>query len=79
MSKVETLDGEIEKDENLVELLNGVIFNKELVTTYQAFIDEVNKRKDIVDIISKHESTLQKEPVKEGLIVKKFNKFKHIK
>ena len=72
MSKVETLDGEIEKNEDLVELFNGVIFNKELVTTYQAFIDEINKRKDIIDIISKHE-----EPVKEGLIVKKFNKFKY--
>lgn len=77
MSRVETLDGEIDKDEkNLTELFDGVIFNKELVTTYQAFIDEVNKRKDIIDIISKHEPTLQKEPVQEGLIVKKFNKFK---
>jgi len=73
MSKVETLDGEVEKgEENLVEVFNGVIFNKELVTTYQAFIDEINKRKDIIDIISKHE-----ESVKEGLIVKKFNKFKY--
>jgi len=78
MSKVETLDGEIEKGEqNLVEAFNGVIFNKELVTTYQSFIDEANKRKDIIDIISKHESTLQqKEPVQEGFVVKKFNRFK---
>ena len=75
MSKVETLDGEIEKGEqNLVEVFNGVIFNKELVTTYQSFIDEVNKRKDIVDIINKHEPTLQKEPVQESIV--KFSKFK---
>jgi hypothetical protein len=60
--------------------VSGIIWNKELVTTYQNFIDECNKRKDIVDIISKHHtwsSGKEETPeVKESLITKKFKKFR---
>ena len=69
MDKVEILDGDInsETEKNLVDELSGTIFNTELVTTYQIFIDECNKRKDIVDIISKHYK------VEERLRIKRFN------
>ena len=73
MDKVEILDGDInpETEKNLVDGLSGTIFNKELVTTYQIFIDECNKRKDIVDIMSKT-VTPKKEEVKESLRIKRF-------
>ena len=72
MDKVEVLDGDInpESEKQLVDALLGTIFNKELVTTYQIFIDECNKRKDIVDIISKHHK--EEVEVKERLRIKKF-------
>lgn len=72
MDKVEILDGDInpETEKQLVDALLGTIFNKELVTTYQIFIDECNKRKDIVDIISKHHK--EEVEVKERLRIKKF-------
>ena len=73
MDKVEILDGDInpETEKNLVDVLSGTIFNKELVTTYQIFIDECNKRKDIVDIMSKTITPKEVE-VKERLRIKKF-------
>ena len=73
MDKVEILDGDIspETEKNLVEGLSGTVFNKELVTTYQIFIDECNKRKDIVDIMSKTITPKEVE-VKERLRIKKF-------
>jgi hypothetical protein len=46
----------------------NTIFNKELVTTYQIFIDECNNRKDIVDIMSK---TITPK-VEERLRIKRF-------
>jgi len=71
MDKVEILDGDItEEEKNLADKLLGTIFNKELVTTYQIFIDECNKRKDIVDIISKHHK--EEVEVKERLRIKRF-------
>jgi NAD(P)H-hydrate repair Nnr-like enzyme with NAD(P)H-hydrate epimerase domain len=71
--EVEILDGDInpETEKNLVDGLSGTIFNKELVTTYQIFIDECNKRKDIVDIMSKTITPKEVE-VKERLRIKKF-------
>ena len=73
MDEVEILDGDInpETEKNLVDGLSGTIFNKELVTTYQIFIDECNKRKDIVDIMSKTITPKEVE-VKERLRIKKF-------
>ena len=73
MDKVEILDGDIspETEKNLVEGLSGTVFNKELVTTYQIFIDECNKRKDIIDIMSKTITPKEVE-VKERLRIKKF-------
>lgn len=70
----EILDGEISEAE-ASDGLSGLVWNKELVTTYQNFIDECNKRKDIVDIISKYQKEETPE-VKESLITKKFKKFK---
>jgi hypothetical protein len=71
----EILDGEISEAEGgIIHALFGQVWNKELVTTYQNFIDECNKRKDIVDIISKHKEETPE--VKESLITKKFKKFK---
>jgi hypothetical protein len=73
MDKVEILDGDVdsESEKQLVAGLSGTIFNKELVTTYQIFIDECNKRKDIVDIMSKTITPKEVE-VKERLRIKKF-------
>ena len=73
MDQVEILDGDVdsEKEKQLVDGISGTIFNKELVTTYQIFIDECNKRKDIVDIMSKT-VTPKKEEVKESLRIKRF-------
>jgi hypothetical protein len=73
MDNVEILDGVVnpETEKQLVDQLSGTIFNKELVTTYQIFIDECNKRKDIVDIISKTITPKEVE-VKERLRIKKF-------
>jgi hypothetical protein len=73
MDKVEILDGDVdsESEKQLVEGLSGTVFNKELVTTYQIFIDECNKRKDIVDIMSKTITPKEVE-VKERLRIKKF-------
>jgi hypothetical protein len=73
MDKVEILDGDVDskKEKELVDALSGTIFNKELVTTYQIFIDECNKRKDIVDIMSKTITPKEVE-VKERLRIKKF-------
>ena len=73
MDKVEILDGDVDskKEKELVDALSGTIFNKELVTTYQIFIDECNKRKDIVDIMSKTITPKEVE-VKERLRIRKF-------
>ena len=82
MDSVEVLDGEInpETEKNLADALSGTIWNQELVTTYKTFIDECNKRKDIVDIISKHHSGVAKpeetqEPAVAESLITKFNKF----
>jgi hypothetical protein len=80
MDSVETLDGEInpETEKSLADALSGTIWNQELVIPYKTFIDECNKRKDMVDIISKHHSGVEKpeetKEVAESLITK-FNKF----
>ena len=74
----EVIDGTITQLEEEFDV-SGIIWNKELVTTYQNFIDECNKRKDIVDIISKsssfHEATIEGEQ-KESILIKDFKKFK---
>lgn len=82
MDSVEVLDGEInpETEKNLADALSGTIWNQELVTTYNVFIDECNKRKDIVDIISKHHSGVAKpeeakEPAVAESLITKFNRF----
>lgn len=82
MDTVEVLDGEVnpETEKALADELSGTIWNQELVITYKTFIDECNKRTDIVDIISKHHSgvakpeTTQEPAVAESLITK-FNRF----
>lgn len=82
MSSIEVLDGEVnpETEKVLADGLAGTVWNQELVTTYNVFIDECNKRKDIVDIISKHHSGVAKpeetqEPVVAESFITKFNKF----
>jgi hypothetical protein len=83
MESVEVLDGEInsETEKALADSLAGTVWNQELVTTYKTFIDECNKRKDIVDIISKHHSGVAKpeeatqEPAVAESVITKFNRF----
>jgi len=83
MDSVEVLDGEVnpETEKALADSLSGIIWNQELVTTYKTFIDECNKRKDIVDIISKHHSGVAKpeeatqEPAVVESVITKFNRF----
>lgn len=74
----EELDGDIESAEKeLVEHFMGIIWNQDLLITYQKFIEECNKRKDVIDIISKHYSmnkSNDKEKIKEGIITN-FNNF----
>jgi len=79
---VEILDGEVnpETEKALADSLAGTVWNQELVTTYKTFIDECNKRKDIVDIISKHHSGVAKpettqEPTVAESVITKFNRF----
>jgi len=79
---VEILDGEVnpETEKALADSLAGTVWNQELVTTYKTFIDECNKRKDIVDIISKHHSGVAKpeetqEPAVAESVITKFNRF----
>lgn len=68
LNKIEELDGEI--DEELV--FSGVIFNKDLVTTYQNFVDELNKRDDTREIIEDR----FKDVVTERKTIKSFKRFK---
>jgi hypothetical protein len=82
MNSSEVLDGEVnaETEKALADGLAGTIWNQELVTTYKTFIDECNKRKDIVDIISKHHSGVAKpettqEPAVAESVITKFNRF----
>jgi hypothetical protein len=82
MGSVEVLDGEVnpETEKNLADALSGTVWNQELVTPYKTFIDECNKRADIVDIISKHHSGVEKpaetqEPVVAESLITKFNRF----
>jgi hypothetical protein len=80
---VEILDGEVnpETEKALADSLAGTVWNQELVTTYKTFIDECNKRKDIVDIIFKHHSGVAKpeeatqEPAVTESVITKFNRF----
>ena len=81
MNSNEVLDGEVnpKTEKALADALAGTIWNQELVTTYKTFIDECNKRTDIVDIISKHHSGVAKpetkEPVVAESVITKFNRF----
>jgi hypothetical protein len=80
MNKVEVIDGDINtesvEESDINQFIGGVIFNQNLEITYQQFIDEVNKRKDIIDIISKHSSGLnKKETATVERLQTKFNKF----
>lgn len=71
MNTVTELDGEI-NEEYWEE--NGTIFNKDLVTTYQNFIDELNKRTDLKEIIK--DRFQDQDVVTEGKLIKSFKKFK---
>lgn len=71
MNKVEELDGEID-DKTFDEQFGSAVFNEDLVTTYQNFIDELNKRSDIKEIIEDR----FKQPVTNESHIKRFNNFK---
>jgi hypothetical protein len=79
--EVVKLDGLVD-DDAFAKEFSGTIFNQPLEVTYQQFIDEVNKRKDIVDIISNHlkeENPTEEQPkeeVKVEKVITKFNQFK---
>ena len=72
MNTVEELDGEI-TDEVFTKYFGGAIFNQDLVTTYQNFIDELNKRTDVKEII---EERFKDVVVTESRNVKSFKNFK---
>jgi len=67
MNKIHEIDGEYEDD--LDDLFGSVVFNTELVTTYQNFIDELNKRDDTKEIIK------DRFDVTNESHVKRFNNF----
>jgi hypothetical protein len=73
MNGVEELDGEV-TDELFSEYFGGAIFNKDLVTTYQNFVDELNKRSDLKEIIEDRfkDATV----VAESKTIKSFKRFK---
>ena len=50
------LDGVIddEHEKELQDFFNGIIWNQDLLITYQNFIDECNKRQDMLKIITTH-------------------------
>jgi hypothetical protein len=72
MNGVEELDGEV-TDELFSEYFGGAIFNKELVTTYQNFVDELNKRDDLKEII---QDRFKDVVVTESKTIKSFKRFK---
>ena len=67
MNRIDDLDGEYEA--NLEEDFGGVVFNTELETTYQKFIDEINKRDDVKEILK------DRFDVTNESHVKRFNNF----
>jgi hypothetical protein len=73
MNGVEELDGEV-TDELFSEYFGGAIFNQDLVTTYQNFVDELNKREDLKEIIEDRfkDATV----VAESKTIKSFKRFK---
>lgn len=71
MDTVEELDGEV-TEKSFVEYFGGAVFNKDLVTTYQNFVDELNKRSDTKEIIEDR----FKQPVTNESHIKRFNNFK---
>lgn len=71
MNTVEELDGEV-TEKAFAEYFGGVVFNKDLVTTYQNFVDELNKRSDAKEIIEDR----FKQPVTNESHIKRFNNFK---
>lgn len=78
--EVVELDGLVD-DDAFAKEFSGTVFNQPLEVTYQQFIDEVNKRKDIVDIISKHfaeqpKEEESKEEVKVEKVITRFDRFK---
>lgn len=72
MNSVEELDGEV-TEKAFVEYFGGAVFNKDLVTTYQNFVDELNKRSDTKEIIEDRFKE-SKEEVNER--IKTFSNFK---
>jgi hypothetical protein len=72
MNTVEELDGEV-NDEVFSKYFGGAIFNQDLVTTYQNFIDELNKRTDVKEII---EDRFKDVAVTESRNIKSFKNFK---
>lgn len=71
MNKIEELDGEL-SEEAFSKHFGAAIFNKDLITTYQNFIDELNKRSDTKEIIEDR----FKEAVTESKTIKSFKNFK---
>jgi len=55
------LDGVIdeEHEKELQDFFNGAIWNQDLLITYQNFIDECNKRQDMLKIITTHHKFAQ--------------------
>lgn len=72
MNTVEELDGEV-NEEVFSKYFGGAIFNQDLVTTYQNFIDELNKRTDVKEII---EDRFKDVVVTESRNIKSFKNFK---
>ena len=71
--KVNTNPEEEEWDDKWEEEIGyGFVTNKDLVTTYQNFIDELNKRSDLKEIIEDR----FKEVVTESKVIKSFKNFK---
>jgi len=72
MNQIEEIDGKYQKSEEagLEELFGAVVFNKELETTYQKFIDELNKRDDTKEIIKDRFKDVTNESH-----IKRFNNF----
>ena len=72
MNQIEEIDGKYQKSEeaDIEELFGAVVFNKELETTYQKFIDELNKRDDTKEIIKDRFKDVTNESH-----IKRFNNF----
>jgi hypothetical protein len=75
MNGVEELDGEV-TDELFSEYFGGSVFNQDLVTTYQNFIDELNKRTDTKEIIEDRFADQIAASTNESKNIKSFKRFK---